>query len=304
MPRLPKGGGSQSGLDGASIICGLSVVDKFCCVPEVVGVFSCQLSGQLAHVCYGLLRHMFSTDPNHQLTLRQGTLHFQQVDQLSFQTTQAASHRRYLWSVQWIPMIPVCNSDCLLPFSKKAQYLDQTCESWTIGPGQKLIFLPVLCLYMSISIHFCTFPHFLIIAFWGSQSQIASDRMPMQQCALYIYVRLCILSLYIYLLTFTNLFIHLFIYLSKLFMCLSIYLRKLYYFTSLNSAAIWGWFPLLTMMCIFSSTSRGWNPPSGRTSAFSRMTCRLCTSGSSSSSRTCVYPGEISNVDVLIRSFF
>jgi hypothetical protein len=34
------------------------------------------------------------------------------------------------------------------------------------------------------------------------------------------------------------------------------------------------------------------------------MTCRLCTSGSSSSSRTCVYPGEISNVDVLIRSFF
>ena len=137
-------------------------------------------------------------------------------------------------------MIPVCSSDCLLPFSKKAQYLDQTCESWTIGPGQKLIFLPVLCLYMSISIHFCTFPHFLIIAFWGSQSQIASDRMPMQQCALYIYVRLCILSLYIYLLTFTNLFIHLFIYLSKLFMCLSIYLRKLYYFTSLNSAAIWG----------------------------------------------------------------
>ena len=172
---------------------------------------------------------MFSTDPNHQLTLRQGTLHFQQVDQLSFQTTQAASHRRYLWSVQWIPMIPVCNSDCLLPFSKKAQYLDQTCESWTIGPGQKLIFLPVLCLYMSISIHFCTFPHFLIIAFWGSQSQIASDRMPMQQCALYIYIYMSVyvFSLYIsiYWLWLIYSFIYSFIYLSYscvyLFICVN-----------------------------------------------------------------------------------
>ena len=38
-----------------------------------------------------------------------------------------------------------------------------------------------------------------------------------------------------------------------------IYLGKLEYFTNLNSSAIWGWFPLLTMIPGFGRTVRSWS---------------------------------------------
>ena len=163
-----------------------------------------------------------SFDPNlDQMTLRQGTLHFQQVDKLSFQTTQAATHRRDLSTFRAVDSYDSCAATGCCLSEKKAQYLDQTYESY--GPGQRCFCFKsraFTCQSLHTCVHFRTFSYSIL-------GQSISDRIRSHanttMCLIiFIDVHLCILYSFRDLYDSIRLYIH-FTYLSSFFVDLPLW---------------------------------------------------------------------------------